>query len=312
VALSVRRCEDDADLARSVSIYNAVWPARAVTTAEVEAWRRAARDSTEFLAALDGVDVGSAAASIEHQHPEACFTLITVLREHRRRGVGTALYEAVSTWAADRGINLLETRVLDDDPSGLDFARRRGFAEISVESGLELDVRSARVDDTRPDGFEIFSLAARPELAEGTFDVAADAIPDVPGDHDWRPPPRERWVHEHLLGPATPPEAVVAAVADGEVIAYAKLYLKPDGRTAVHGMTAVMRAWRGRGVATALKNAQIRWAKEQGLERLRADNERRNEPMLRVNRRLGYLPAAGRVTLRGPLAGSSLSARRDA
>jgi mycothiol synthase len=312
VAVYVRRCADDADLARSVEIYNAVWPARAVTTAEVEGWRRAAVDSTELLAALDGVDVGSAAAALQPQHPDACFTLITVLREHRRRGAGTALYEAVSEWAADRGIDKLETRVLDDDPSGLDFARRRGFEEISVEAGLELDLRTASIDDTRPDGVEIVSLADRPELADATFDVAVDAIPDVPGDHRWTPPPRERWVDEHVLGPATPPDVVFVAVGEGEVIAYAMLRLTPDARTAAHRMTAVKRAWRGRGVATALKRAQIRWARERGLERLRTDNEERNAPMLRVNQRLGYRPAAGRATLRGPLASSVLSARRDA
>jgi GNAT superfamily N-acetyltransferase len=312
VAISVRRCADDADLACSVAIYNAVWPTRAVTTEEVEGWRRASLESVELLAAVDGVDVGSAAAAIQPQHPDACFTLITVLREHRRRGAGTALYEAVSAWAADRGIAALETRVLDDDPSGLDFAHRRSFEEISVDSGFELDVRTASIDDTRPDGVEIVSLADRPELSDATFDVAVDAIPDVPGDHRWVPPPRERWVDEHVLAPATPPDAVFVAVADGEVIAYAMLRLTPDGRTAVHRMTAVKRAWRGRGVATALKRAQIRWARERGLERLRTDNEERNAPMLRVNERLGYRPAAGRATLRGPLAGSVLSARRDA
>jgi GNAT superfamily N-acetyltransferase len=266
----------------------------------------------EFLAAVNGVDAGSAAAAIQPQHPGACFTLITVLRERRRRGTGTALYEAVSAWAADRGVAALETRVLDDDPTGFDFARRRGFEEISVESGFELDLRTASIDDTRPDGIEIVSLADRPELSDATFDVAVDAIPDVPGDHRWVPPPRERWVDEHLLAPATPPDAVLVAVVEGEVIAYAALRLTPDERTAVHRMTAVKRAWRGRGVATALKRAQIRWAKERGLERLRADNEERNAPMLRVNERLGYRPAAGRATLRGPLAGSVLSARRDA
>jgi GNAT superfamily N-acetyltransferase len=312
MAVSVRRCADDADLARSVEIYNAVWPARAVTAAEVEGWRRAAAESVELLAAIDGVDAGSAAAAIHAQHPGACFTLITVRREHRRRGAGTALYEAVSAWAAERGAEFLETRVLDDDPSGLEFAQRRGFDPFSLEAGLELDVAVARVDDTRLDGVEIVSLADRPELAEATFDVAVDAIPDVPGDHRWIPPPRERWVDDHLLAPATPPEAVLLAVADGEVIAYAMLRLTPDGRTAVHRMTAVKRPWRGRGVATALKTAQIRWAKERGLVRLRADNERRNEPMLHVNQRLGYRTAAGRATLRGPLAGPVLSARRDA
>jgi GNAT superfamily N-acetyltransferase len=312
MAVSVRRCADDADLARSVEIYNAVWPARAVTAAEVEGWRRASLDSVELLAAVDGIDAGCAAASIQAQHPDACFTLITVLRGHRRRGAGTALYEAVSAWAADRGAKFLETRVLDEDPSGLEFARPRGFSAFSVEAGFELDLAAAQVDDTPPDGVEIVSLAERPELGDATFDVAVNAIPDVPGDHRWTAPPRERWVDEHLLAPATPPEAIFVAVADGEVIAYAVLRLTPDARTGVHRMTAVKRAWRGRGIATALKQAQISWAKKHGLERLHTDNEERNAPMLRVNERLGYRPAAGRATLRGPLAGSVLSARRDA
>ena len=62
------------------------------------------------------------------------------------------------------------------------------------------------------------------------------------------------------------------------------------------------RAWRGRGIAGALKRAQIAWAIEAGLERLEAGNEVRNEPIRRLNQRLGYRPAPGRILLRGPLA----------
>jgi RimJ/RimL family protein N-acetyltransferase len=51
-----------------------------------------------------------------------------------------------------------------------------------------------------------------------------------------------------------------------------------------------------------LKSTQIAWAKERGLERLRATNELRNASMRRINERLGYRPAVGRVHLRGPLA----------
>ena len=67
-------------------------------------------------------------------------------------------------------------------------------------------------------------------------------------------------------------------------------------------MTAVRRAWRGRGVARALKSAQIAWAKSAGIERLTTTNEVRNAPMRRVNELLGYEPAPGRIMLRGPVA----------
>ena len=70
-------------------------------------------------------------------------------------------------------------------------------------------------------------------------------------------------------------------------------------------MTGVKRAWRGRGIAGALKRAQIAWAKEQGYERLATTNELRNEPIRRLNARLGYREAPGHIVVRRTLAGSA-------
>jgi GNAT superfamily N-acetyltransferase len=74
-------------------------------------------------------------------------------------------------------------------------------------------------------------------------------------------------------------------------------------RDANHDMTAVKRVWRGRGVAGALKRAQIAWAKGAGYERLVTQNEVRNEPIRRLNERLGYRLAPGRIVVRGPVSG---------
>jgi predicted GNAT superfamily acetyltransferase len=67
-------------------------------------------------------------------------------------------------------------------------------------------------------------------------------------------------------------------------------------------MTGVKRAWRGRGIAGALKRAQIGWAKANGYERLETGNEVRNEPIRRLNASLGYHESPGRVLMRGPVA----------
>jgi len=64
----------------------------------------------------------------------------------------------------------------------------------------------------------------------------------------------------------------------------------------------VKRAWRGRGIAGALKRRQIAWAKENGFRRVVTNNEERNEPIRRLNERLGYEPALGRSLMRGPFA----------
>jgi GNAT superfamily N-acetyltransferase len=69
----------------------------------------------------------------------------------------------------------------------------------------------------------------------------------------------------------------------------------------MHDITGVKRAWRGRGIAGALKAAEIAWAKENGYERLETQNEERNEPIRRLNQRHGYVVEPGWITVRGPL-----------
>lgn len=72
-------------------------------------------------------------------------------------------------------------------------------------------------------------------------------------------------------------------------------------RKAWHDMTAVLRAWRGRGLATALKRATIGWAIDNGLEVLITGNDVDNVAMRAVNARLGYQPTPDLLTMRGPL-----------
>ncbi len=90
-----------------------------------------------------------------------------------------------------------------------------------------------------------------------------------------------------------------------EVVGYAKFSVTAARpRVASHDLTAVKRAWRGRGVARALKATQIAWAKEHGYEELRTRNDERNAPIRHLNKEFGYRPAVGRVYVRGVISGS--------
>src|SRR5690348_1020661 len=111
VGISVRTCSSAAELQRSLDIYNEVWPHRAATAEDVAAWKRGALASVEFLGAVDGVDVGSAAAALEASRTTLVAMLITVLPQHRRAGVGSALVDAVTTWAREQDAREIETRV---------------------------------------------------------------------------------------------------------------------------------------------------------------------------------------------------------
>ncbi len=90
---------------------------------------------------------------------------------------------------------------------------------------------------------------------------------------------------------------------DGEEVAgYASVLVDPPRPTVgIHDMTAVRRAWRGRGIARALKQATIDWARDAGLEALETGNDTENAPMRAVNARLGYRPLPDIVFMRGPL-----------
>ena len=116
-------------------------------------------------------------------------------------------------------------------------------------------------------------------------------------------PSFEAWLSQDMQSPGDRPEGVFVALAAEHVVGYAKFYLSEAQPTvAHHDLTGVKRAWRGRGVARALKAAQIRWAKARGYEQLRTRNEERNVPIRKLNERFGYRPAPGRIYLRGPLA----------
>src|SRR6266511_1551944 len=140
MAVSVRMCSSTSEEQRSLEIYNEVWPRRAATDADVQAWKQASVATADFLGAVDGADAGSAAASIDTSGPYFCRTIVTVLPHLRRRGVGSALFGALSAWTVKHGAQELETAVESDDEDSLGFALRRGFHLYSREIGLELNL----------------------------------------------------------------------------------------------------------------------------------------------------------------------------
>jgi GNAT superfamily N-acetyltransferase len=291
---------------RLVEIRNAADPDDPVDIEDHLVWLASAREHAAVLAVEGAQEVGAAVVIIEATR-EIPYVRVWVDPNRRGRGAGSALYAAVSQWVAEHGRHEFEVPVRDDDAVSLSFAQRRGFVEDKRESGLVLDLRSIEPPPVEPpDGVEIVTWADRPEVVRGIYEVVLEALPDVPGEDDYSVEPFDGWFEHDMRTPGDAPEATFVALADGEVVGYAKFSLTAAQPTvAHHDLTAVKRAWRGRGVARALKAAQIAWAKRNGFEQLRTRNEIRNEPIKRLNERFGYRPAPGRIYLRGPIAPSA-------
>ena len=292
------------DLARWVAVTKAATN-EADTVGGYLDWKRQARQTAWLLASDGKADVGTAIGIGGWHSPEGVARgSVAVAPEFRRVGVGSALLDALSGWARDLGYVDLMGPVKETDDVSLAWTRRRGFVEIGRNSILALDLtRAMKPTVQAPDGIEVVAWAERPEAAPGMYAVAREAYPDVPGEEDPEIAPLEEWLAMDMQGAGDRPEATFVALAGDEVVAYAKLSLSLARPTvAMHDMTGVLRAWRGRGIARALKAAEIAWAIENGYERLETQNEERNEPIRRLNERYGYVVEPGSITVRGPIA----------
>ena len=223
-------------------------------------------------------------------------------RARPRRRIGAL--PSSRAWARGLGYAELMATGQEDDAESLAWAERRGFAEVGRNSRLVLDLTAIDVAGVAPpDGIEIVTWAERPELAAGMYEVACEAYPDVPGEEDAELRPFEEWLSMDMQGAGDRPEATFVALAGDEVVGTPSSRSRAPGRrVAMHDMTGVRRAWRGRGIAGALKRAEIAWAKENGLraprdaERgaKRADPPAQRAPRLRRRAGLDHRPRAAR------------------
>lgn len=292
--IDVRTAETDADLDAWRRVRLAVLPNERTPSVE-ELQRLETPEQLLLLAELDGRVAGSGIAGRSDVGGQG-FVAPRVLPDARRHGVGTALLTRLAEHVSALGFPRAGSLV--DDDGSLAFARRFGFRE--VDRHVE-QVRSVGPDEQPPlvpDRAEIVSLAERPELAARVYhELAAKALEDIPvtprlqvSFEDWE----REWV--------TLPEGSFVALADGEIVGCAGL-LRDDDRPerAEHGLTAVRRDWRGRGLAKALKQQTIVWAAANGLTELYTWTQRGNEQMQAVNERLGYVVRSTCWSVRGPV-----------
>jgi GNAT superfamily N-acetyltransferase len=228
---------------------------------------------------------------------------VSVLPDRRGAGIGSRLYAAVSEHALAAGKHGLTVEAYEDDAGSLGWLEHRGFVEVERQKAVALDLdTTAAVDPMLPEGVVIVSRAERADLEVGMYRVGVEAGRDIPGLDAEHEPTFEQWRSFEIERPSRRPELCFVALAGDEVVGFASLDVAGPPGQAYHGLTCTARAWRGRGVALALKRTQIAAARRAGLHRLVTESEERNEPMRRLNEKLGYRPIPGMVVLRGPLA----------
>jgi GNAT superfamily N-acetyltransferase len=113
-------------------------------------------------------------------------------------------------------------------------------------------------------------------------------IEDVPRPTEFTPPPFENYVRNEFEAPNFTPDLWLIASDEDRYIGMTVLYLQDDNPTfLVTGLTGVLREYRRRGLATALKRRNISQASELGGRFIQTSNEE-NNPMYQLNLKLGF------------------------
>jgi mycothiol synthase len=296
--LAIAHAKTDTDLAAMIAVRTAADPDRPPPRIENLRHNLSAEAGLVYpVARLDGMPV--ACGFVYPGAPEYAEAHVVVVPDARRRGVGSAMLAEIGALARAANRDELQGEARESDADSRAFLERRGYRVVGGEKAVALDL--ATIDapvSAPPPGVRIVCRADRPDLVDELYPIGADAAEDIPGIPGR--PTYEQWRAIDIDRPTRDPELFFIALADDEAIGYATM--DDFGKDAYHGLTAVARDWRGRGVATALKHAQIAKAKRAGFRRLVTASEERNTPMRNLNAKLGYRPepSLSTVVLRGP------------
>ncbi len=267
-------------------------PITAETLAGWEALHVAGERRLRLVAESDGHVVG-AIAVVRHEDESDAYLRLFVDRDHRARGIGSALLERAMAFAHEAGA--LAVRTTTDDDASTEFAHRRQFTATSrtIESWLTVGrwreralpaIGDVSIESLHPDDDEAFHSAAVALGREaGEMLGRSDFDARVLGHGDDR---CLQYIARH----------------DRRIVGVLCTERVPGTMRAIHCLTAVDVKYRGRHIARALKVHAIRAARAAELTHLVASNDATNAAMLAVNAWAGFSPLRKRAELVASLA----------
>jgi GNAT superfamily N-acetyltransferase len=243
--------------------------------------------------------------------PQEAYFYVIVQPERRRQGAGRRLYEDLEAAAREAGIKKLQVSVRDDCPPGMAFARKAGFQEKSHFIGMALDLDTlddrpydALIERLKREGFQFTTMEAlgNTEDAQRRLyalnDTAASETPGSDGEHPWLSFEdfQQKVCQSDWYVPAG--QRIVIDTANDNWAAMSAITRFTGADYAYNLFTGVERAYRGRKLAQAVKVLALRFARDVLQVRLvRTDHNALNDPMIAIDRKLGYVQTPGNFTM---------------
>jgi GNAT superfamily N-acetyltransferase len=291
--LSFQPAVTDADYAAYRAVRMALEPGQRIPT--VADLRSFARPGRHLVLAYAGDDLVGCGVADRSDSVGRATVAPRILPSFQRRGFGSELLHHLCSLAVPLGFPAVGA--LADDPGAVAFGLRHGFHEVDRQVS---QIRAVCTEPpvNPPPGVDMVSVASNPTLWELAYDaVGAQGYADMVASREVRIT-REQWIEHEMNEPA----ATFLAMRNGAIIGVASLLLDEDNPSrAEHGLTAVVRSERGRGIASALKRQCLSWAADNGIREVYTWTQKNNEDMRRLNEHLGFTYAQVSVTLEAPL-----------
>lgn len=223
----------------------------------------------------------------------------------QRQGIGTLIYEHIMDVLANRSPapTLLTTTTRENLPQSIRFLEKRGFQRVMRTPTSEIDLTTFDptnyaevVERVLAGGIEIHTVAALkeedPDWEQKLYELDWEGTQDEPQPDAPTQMSREEYRKWFLEKPEVLLEGWFVAVdkTTGAYVGMSELQRNlEDAERLNTGFACVARAYRRRGIATALKVKGLEFAKGFGAKRIRTGNEEHN-PMLQINLRVGFQP----------------------
>lgn len=238
---------------------------------------------------------------------EAPFTVhfrFDIHPEQEEAQVLSLLYAGLTRLVAEDGtkVNRLASRARENEIARVQFLLAQGFRETmrSPTSVLRTNAADATFSEQAgrkmaQDGVRILTLnelkAAVPDWKPRLRDLRWEIVQDVESTDPFSKPTIIEFEEMVLNDPALDENAFFVALnAAGDLIGMSNLWRNdPSGNRLDTGLTGVVRSFRRRGIATALKSRTVLYAKSSGAATIETSNEE-GSAMYALNLKLGFEP----------------------
>lgn len=234
--------------------------------------------------------------SLAHR-PDTFEVNLRVHPEWQGQGVGKALYAALLAYLSTFGAAELFAVVWHKAARAIRFLTERGFVEswrridwVLDLSGFDAVPYAGLEERLRAQGIVLQTyaeLAADPQRLSKLYELDWAIWQSIPYGQAVTKRTLAQFAAQEIDHPKFIANACFIAVKAGEFLGYSNLTESDVGFSTE--MTGVLPAWRGRGIATALKLAGIRYAQSHNAQRLDTQNDAINHPMIALNQKLGFV-----------------------